>query len=237
MSNFASILGKHLPALASNMLLGATSGGAQDGFMSVEDVAGLVPPPDLSGKADIDHNHDSVYAPLIHDHAEFLTQAEIEALPGFGGGSGVIGYCFVRDRKGVNVNGGSFISGAYRTRDLTEIVVDTIGCSLSLNQLTVPAGTFLVFFTVPAYDVDYHASLLWDCTADSLLVEGKGSASYSWPSAHVVSHSFIVGCITLESTSTLEVRHQCYSSKADEGFGVKNPYGDSIFTTGLLLEV
>jgi hypothetical protein len=235
MSNFASILGKHLPALTSNMLLGATSGGVQDGFMSVDDVASLVPPPDLSGKADIDHNHDGIYAPLVHDHIEFLTQAEIEALPGFGGGSGVSGYCFVRDRKGVNINGGSFTSGAYRVRDLTEIVADTIGCSLILNQLTVPAGTFIVFFVCPAYDVDYHASLLWNDTSDSLLIEG--SASYAWPSAHVVSHSFIIGCITLGSASALEVRHQCYSSKADEGFGVKNPYGDSIFTTGLLLEV
>lgn len=29
---------------------------------------------------------DSIYAPLSHSHSEYLTQAEIEALPGFGGG-------------------------------------------------------------------------------------------------------------------------------------------------------
>lgn len=36
------------------------------------------------------HDYSSVYAPLTHDHEEFLTQAEIEALPGFGGGGAAL---------------------------------------------------------------------------------------------------------------------------------------------------
>jgi microcystin-dependent protein len=40
--------------------------------------------------AALTHNHDADYAALTHDHEEFLTQEEIEALPGFGNGSGSI---------------------------------------------------------------------------------------------------------------------------------------------------
>jgi len=66
-------------------------------------------------------------------------------------------YILINDTKSSGTHGGTFSSGAWRTRDLNTIVSDTGGhASLSSNQITLEAGTYECFISCPAFDVENH---------------------------------------------------------------------------------
>ena len=65
----------------------------------------------------------------------------------------------IRDEKAQNTAGGTFTSGAWRTRDLNTVKTNEItGASLAANQITLPAGTYWVEWSAPAYVVNQNQS-------------------------------------------------------------------------------
>lgn len=206
MSSFLTILGKHLVPSLNNMLLAGSYDGTTDGFITPNDICNLAP---------------------------FLTQAEIEALPGFGAGGGAGNTAFFQDKKAIGINGGTFTAGAYRVRDITEISYDSSGLlSLSLNQLTIPAGVYFCDISCPAYNVNYHVSWLHDVTNDVVLA--LGSSEFASTAANVSSCSRIMGAFELSVESVVEIRHQCWTTNTSTGFGVANLMQESIYTQGVL---
>lgn len=128
------------------------------------------------------------------------------------------GMLVVRDEKADGTAGGTFTSGAMRTRDLNTVAINTIsGASLASNQITLPAGTYYINATAPAYIVDYHLAKLRNVTSSTDVLIGSSMVTSS--TGFTVSASVIQGVFTITGANAFEIQHQCATTGATSGFG------------------
>ena len=128
-------------------------------------------------------------------------------------------YAVIEDQKGAGANGGTFTSGAWRTRDLnTEIFDPDSIVSISSNQFTLQAGNYFIEASAPAYHVDRHQAALYDITADNF--HSLGTNEYAKGDAGTGSRSIVVARVTISSANVYEIRHRCQTTFATYGFGV-----------------
>lgn len=127
-------------------------------------------------------------------------------------------YLSVQDRKTAGTEGGTFTTGAWRTRDLNTVASDTAGiASLASNQITLAAGVYRCVISVPAYSCNSHVARLQNTTAATTLLTGTASRS---PASGSVDMSQIRGRFTLSVPSALEVQHSAETTRATDGFGI-----------------
>lgn len=139
--------------------------------------------------------------------------------------SSATGYILVRDEKTSTTNGGTFTSGAYRTRDLTTISSDTTSSiSLTSNTITLPAGTYRVRARCPGFSVTQHKARLYNVTDSAVLL--VGSAAYNSTTNGDQTDSIITGRITLAAQKDVRLEHRCTTTKATDGFGATSGYGE-----------
>jgi hypothetical protein len=131
-----------------------------------------------------------------------------------------------RDQKFVGESGGTFTSGAWRTREVNLVVTNNIEASLAGNQITLKAGTYFAEIYCPvgrnsgATDPDGHKARLYDITgATNLLIGQSGANSENVWKQYT---STIQGMFTLAVDSVLEVQHQITNTCSDRGFGVES---------------
>jgi hypothetical protein len=135
------------------------------------------------------------------------------------GYQGLDNVLIVIDQKTAGTNGGTFTSGARRTRDLNTVRVNRItGASLSSNQITLPAGTYRVEAFAPAQRVGTHQAYIRNITGSADLVIGHSARSE--PSSNATTESRVADEFTLAVTSVIELQHQCSTTNATDGFGV-----------------
>ena len=128
-------------------------------------------------------------------------------------------YALIEDQKGAGANGGTFTSGAWRTRDLnTEIFDPDNIVSISSNQFTLQAGNYFIEASAPAYHVDRHQAALYDITADNF--HTVGTNEYAKGDAGTGSRSIVTARVTISSANVYEIRHRCQTTFATYGFGV-----------------
>jgi len=130
---------------------------------------------------------------------------------------GAGGVLIVRDEKPDGTAGGTFTSGAMRTRTLNTVATNTIsGASLASNQITLPAGTYYIDADAPGYKVDFHIAKLRNVTDSSDTIIGTNCASGSGD--YTLSYSSIIGVFTISGSKAFEIQHQCNTTYA-AGFG------------------
>ena len=130
----------------------------------------------------------------------------------------------VRDEKASSASGGTFTSGAWRTRDLNTVVTNEItGASLSSNQITLPAGTYYVQARAPAYVTDRHTAQLYNVTDAAALAIGSTSFSTT-PAPGIQTDSVIAHRFTLSGTKVIELQHQCATTSATYGLGISTDF-------------
>lgn len=130
---------------------------------------------------------------------------------------GVIPTACVVDQKTATTQGGTFTSGAWRTRDLNTTLWDDIGITVSTNQITLPAGTYLMHAIAPALRVDEHKTKIYNIS--DATDEEIGTSGYGNPSVAVNSYSETRAKITIASSKIFEVQHICDVTRATDGFG------------------
>ncbi len=89
----------------------------------------------------------------------------------------------------------------------------------------MPAGTYEVHASAPAFDVNRHAMRIQDTTNTTTLVNSNSmftSATYD-----VCNQCIAMGHFTLAGSADIEVQHQCQTSKAGNGLGVEGNFGDN----------
>ncbi|MBE3142977.1 MAG: hypothetical protein IMZ61_03525 [Planctomycetes bacterium] len=137
-------------------------------------------------------------------------------------------YICIQDQKAQNTGGGTFTSGAWRTRDLnTEVSDDGGHASVASNQITLAAGTYICHIRCPAYIADRVQARLWNITDSALVL--LGASVYS-ATVYTQNDSIIVGKFTLAAPKVLEVQHICTTTSATLGFGVASNFGTEIYT-------
>lgn len=137
------------------------------------------------------------------------------------------GVMIVRDVKGLNTAAGTFDSGTWYKRTLNSEQYNTIsGATLNgESQISLPAGTYIIEASCPAYQVNQHVAKLYNITdaADTLI----GTTSQSSAGDATDSRSHICGAFTIATTNAFEIQHKCSSSYSTSGFGYPNNLGVS----------
>jgi hypothetical protein len=122
----------------------------------------------------------------------------------------------VEDQKTQGTNGGTSSVG-YNDRTLSTVVVNEItGASLSSNQITLPAGRYIVRGYAPGNSVDLHNIALTN-TSNVIQIDGTPEmAGYVFEETQ--STALLEGRLNISSSTTYKLRH--YTARAVTGYGL-----------------
>jgi len=141
----------------------------------------------------------------------------------------------LQDQKSSGTSAGTFTSGAWQTRTLNTEVTDEIGSTLSSNQFTLPAGTYEIEASAPAYSVTLHQCRLYNITDAAVTLTGTNEVSAN--GGYATSRSFVFGRFTIAATKTFELQHRCSVTKASDGFGGATSWGTEIYANVIVRKV
>jgi hypothetical protein len=138
-------------------------------------------------------------------------------------------YAVIVDQKAQGTDGGSFVLGAWRTRDLNTELSDPDGIvTISSNQFTLAAGNYLIRWAAPAFAVGNHQTRLQDIT--NATTRGYGLSCYAAGGGAAVTHSFGSTRVLLSASTTYEIQHYSASTSTVNGFGVRVNVGVEQYT-------
>ena len=164
-------------------------------------------------------------------------------------GSGITGVGFTSvailyDEKDKDVSGGSFSSGAWRTRDLNKISYSGgygdastekfVTFSSNANQFDLVAGSYLIEWQCPAYRIDGHQSRLNQLGVGATTTNERffyGTNNYSQNTAHGTQITSIgVAYTTITDIGYYTLGHRCSSSQgiSGSGFGLSNSQSNQV---------
>ncbi|RWM66906.1 MAG: hypothetical protein EOR82_28210 [Mesorhizobium sp.] len=130
----------------------------------------------------------------------------------------------LEDQKASATEGGTFTSGAWRTRDLnTEVRDPSSLVSIAANEFT-PTVAGWVDWSAPASNVGQHKTRLFNVT--DATVAGVGSSEQSAGSADTATRS--VGGAPVVAGKAYRIEHQCSSTAATLGFGRASGFATTI---------
>lgn len=134
-------------------------------------------------------------------------------------------YIKLVDSKATTTDGGTFTTGAWRKRTVTEETDTDTNCTVAASVIVLAAGTYECFIECPANKVNYHQARLQNTTAVSTVM--VGTAAYS-STAHADSNcSKIKGRFTIAASQNLEIQHKCSNTMATSGLGLASSMGEA----------
>lgn len=134
-------------------------------------------------------------------------------------------YASFRDVKPLGTQGGSFTTGAWRTRDLNTVAVNGIpGASLASNQITLPAGTYYVIAQAAIGPISNARLRLFNVTTAGLTLEGVNNGSVQTGNL-TNSLAHLAGTFTLVAPTVLELQLYASVSYASSGNGAAMSLG------------
>lgn len=126
---------------------------------------------------------------------------------------------------------GTCTAGSWFTRTLNTVRVNTIsGASLASNQFTLPAGTYLIRASAPAFNVDRHKIRLYNVTDATDVVYGTSAFSSS-AASYANDRSEILTSFTITASKALRIEHRCQTTQASNGLGVESDFATEVYTT------
>ena len=144
-------------------------------------------------------------------------------------------YAIICDQKATNTAGGSSSTGSFNTRDLNTELADPDGIvSISGNQFTLQAGSYLIHASAPAQGAARHQIIVWNATDSS--VTALGYNAYSNASSVTTSRAFATNRTTISSAKVFEIRHRVENSRSTDGLGVECNY-DTLLSIYTVVEI
>jgi len=145
-------------------------------------------------------------------------------------------YAIIADQKSQNTNGGTFTSGAWRTRDLQTETYDGIGLTISSDEFTLPAGNYLISWAAMAGRCAKHQSRLYDVTGTAQVGVGSScvepsDATYVWQ-----VESSGAARVTPSGSNAYRIEHRCETTRADVGFGTPANFTTEQYTLVTILK-
>ena len=124
----------------------------------------------------------------------------------------------VEDRKATGVAGGESVDG-WQTRDLQTIIYDGItGASIADDEVTLPAGTYMIEGSAPAYVSDWHSIRLVDKAGPTTLLIGTAEKTDE-TTTNAMTRSFIDGVVTFASETVVYIEHN-FNHGDSAGLGI-----------------
>jgi hypothetical protein len=132
--------------------------------------------------------------------------------------NGFESYAVIADQKPNGTTSGDFVTGAWRTRDLNTELFDPDGIvTISSNQFTLQAGTYLIKWHTPGYKVGSHRSGLYDITGTAFIEYSM--TMYADNSNSVQNVASGSARVTITAANTYEIQHRCSTTNNVAGFG------------------
>lgn len=150
------------------------------------------------------------------------------ARAGLGLSNAHAGLVILMNKQLTTVDGGTFTTGAWRTRVLnTEVYDDLNLCTLAANQFTLLPGEYYIHAWAPAYKVNKHQIRLYNVTTASVVTDGYGTNAYSGASDNAMTPSLLYTHVDIGVNTTFQLEHYCETTQATTGFGAANSFGGS----------
>lgn len=135
-----------------------------------------------------------------------------------GGTGNPISVAVIADEKSAGTDGGTFTSGSWQDRDInTELSDPDSIVTISSNQFTLAAGTYVIEWSCPAFRVNAHKTQLYDVTGTQVL--SVGSVEYADSTYNGYSRSIGAFIHTISSNNTYKIQHQSGATRTTNGFG------------------
>lgn len=148
-------------------------------------------------------------------------------------GAGTVERYVISDVKLSGTHGGTFTKNVWQTRDLNTLNSYGSSCSLSSNQVTITAGTYMIDARAPAYKVQNHKAIWYNITDSTTDIVGTTACTdidCTWSHIH--------GILTLGSTKTFELRHYCSRITITNGFGNACGFGvNEVYSTVIITKM
>ncbi|MEH6505026.1 MAG: hypothetical protein V7786_02035 [Sulfitobacter litoralis] len=142
----------------------------------------------------------------------------------------------IRDEKNIGTDGGDATSDIFLRRDLNTVKENTIpGASLSASQFTLPAGTYDIQASAPAFEAGGHQARLYNATDGTYPIIGSNEVNGFDRVGS--SRSLIMGRITITATKSFEIQHRTSFSQVTNGFGVSLGFGPEVYTDVIIRRV
>ncbi len=121
------------------------------------------------------------------------------------------------DEKASGTNGGTFVSGAWRTRDLNTLsTLAGTDVTLVANQIIIQDGTYLIEGSAPAGGVNSHKSRFQNIT-DNVTEFGGTSERMN---NNKNNRSILSGFLAVTGGPKIyEFQHACQTTRNTDGFG------------------
>ena len=141
-------------------------------------------------------------------------------------------FAFLSDVKSTATEGGTFTSGAWRTRDLTEAFDPNGIVSVSANRFTLAAGSYVIHAECPAHRVNFHKARLYNVTYSGVTDLKGGQPACTDNSAAITTNAVLAGAFVITGTEQFEIQHQCSTTGTSTGFGRAAGFSaDEVYTT------
>jgi len=125
-------------------------------------------------------------------------------------------------------NGGAGTTGSWQTIPLNTTDVDSSSIStLSGNQVSLPAGTYIFSGSEPFLDVNAAQTRVYDVTDSTILA--VGSTSNSPASSSMTSISVVSGEFTIAATKTISYQYQIMTHTSTADLGTANSFGNEVY--------
>lgn len=147
------------------------------------------------------------------------------------GAQATILYVLAREEQTSGTAGGTFTSGAWRTRTLNTLSVnDGSIASLATNQVTLPAGTYIFRGRAPAWSTNRNQMRLQNITDTATVMLGPNAySSASVPGAP--SDASVSGKFTIAGAKAFELQHQAETTSTTTGFGIAGSFGTEVYAS------
>lgn len=145
------------------------------------------------------------------------------------GTNSFVSYAVICDQKAVSTSGGSATSGSWQTRDLNTELYDPDGIvSISSNQFTLSAGSYLIVASAPACGVDAHTARLYDVTGASEIQ--VGTVQHTDSGHYFNTTSFVYARVSPTASNVYRIDTRVTTSVSTYGLGNQNNWSANIFT-------
>jgi len=140
-----------------------------------------------------------------------------------GDGSGLTGInpvAVIADQKAYNADGGSSSAG-FNDRDLNTEIFDPDGIvSISSNQFTLNAGTYIIEFSSPSFKPNRMFTELYDVTNTASVGQGMTRYGVNTYNGEVVSTGY--ARVTPTASTIYKIRTYCQNAQSNNGLGVSH---------------